>query len=303
MSLQNWVIDYRGPNRANMYRLKTTHVSRRSKFQDILIADTYDFGRALFLDGIPQSSELDEHVYHECLIQPALVACEAPKSVFVAGGGEGANLREILRHPTVERVVMVDIDDELVALAREYLPTWHDGTFDDPRVELVHEDARGWLQNCGETFDCIISDMTDPLKGSPAAYLFTQEFFQLVRSRLNPGGTFAMQAETTNLGEETAHVSIIKTLKTVFRDVRPFQTWIPFYGLSWAFAVAADHDLSPRFEAETLEKTIAERDLPLRFYDAETHRHLFSLPKFLRQRLNDPDAGMVIRDDALLEVV
>ncbi len=303
MKTQNWVIDYRGPHRANMYRLKETLVNTRSQFQEILIAETFDFGRALFLDGIPQSSQLDEHVYHECLIQPAMMACAEPKTVFVAGGGEGANLREILRHPSVEKVIMVDIDDTLVALAKKFLTPWHQGTFDDARVQVLHEDARAYLQNTRERFDCIISDMTDPLKGSPAAYLFTQEFFELVKSRLNPGGTFAMQAESTNIGEHLAHVSIIKTLRQVFRDVRPYHAWVPFYGLSWGFAVAADHDLSEPYAGESLSQILQQRHCTdLQFYDAETHRHIFSLPKFLRQSLEDPAVGMIIRDDALLEV-
>ena len=304
MKTQNWVIDYRGPNRANMYRLKETIVSVQSKYQEILIAETYDFGRALFLDGIPQSSQLDEHIYHECLIQPAMLACAEPSSVFVAGGGEGANLREILRHPGIERVVMVDIDDQLVALAREYLPTWHEGTFDDPRVTVRHEDARAFLQHTDETFDCIISDMTDPLKGSPAAFLFTREFFQLVKSRLRPGGTFAMQAETTNIGEHLAHVSIIKTLQSVFQDVRSFQAWIPFYGLSWGFAVASDFSLDDAFAPDRLAERLRQRTQNgLKFYDVETHQHLFALPLYLRRDLQDPGKGMIIRDDALLEVV
>jgi len=304
MKTQNWIIDYRGPNRANMYRLKETIVIKQSRFQEIMIVETFDFGRALFLDGIPQSSQLDEHIYHECLIQPAMLACPAPETVFVAGGGEGANLREILRHPGVKRVIMVDIDDELVTLARQHLQPWHEGAFDDPRVTVLHDDARAFLNHTSETFDCIISDMTDPLKGSPAAYLFTREFFLLVKSRLNPGGTFAMQAETTNLGEHLAHVSIIKTLRSVFADVRSFHTWIPFYGLSWGFAVASDRALDEAFSPVQLTERLRQRNgHQLKYYDVETHRHLFSLPPYLRHDLKDPKKGMIIRDDALLEVV
>ncbi|RMD96583.1 MAG: methyltransferase domain-containing protein [Calditrichaeota bacterium] len=303
MKTHNWVIDYRGSNRANMYRLKETLISTQSKFQEILIAETFDFGRALFLDGIPQSSELDEHVYHECLIQPAMLACAKPETVFVAGGGEGANLREILRHPSVKKVIMVDIDEELVQLARQHLLTWHQGRFDDSRVYVLHEDARAFLENTRERFDCIFNDMTDPLKGSPAAFLFTKEYFELTRSRLKPGGIYAMQAETTHIGEHFAHISIIKTLQEVYQHVLPYQTWIPFYGLSWGFALASDSPLQPAFARKTLAKTLKQRRCEhLSFYDVETHQHLFSLPKYLRRALQDPKAGMIIYDDQLLEV-
>ncbi len=88
-----------------------------------------------FLDGVPQSSELDEYVYHEALVHPCLLASTIAKNIFIAGGGEGAVLREVLRHNTVEHVTMVDIDSQVIELSRRYLAKWHQGKFDDPRAE------------------------------------------------------------------------------------------------------------------------------------------------------------------------
>ncbi len=303
MLAQNWIIDFRGDSRANLYRVLQTVAATKSQYQEILIVDTLGFGRALFLDGIPQSSALDEHIYHEALIHPALVAHRAPKKVFIVGGGEGATLREVLRHNTVERVVMVDIDDVLVALARQHLGAWHQGAFDDPRVELVHADARAYLERSEETFDCVIVDATDPLEGGPAALLFTTEFYTLVKSRLNPGGTFGMQAETTDIGSCEAHASIIKTLRQCFKSVFSYQTVITFYGLPWAFAVAGDEDLAPRFAPDALTATLRERGCAdLKFYDAESHQHMFALPKYVREAIEDPEVGIIIRDDRVLVV-
>ncbi|WP_112429292.1 polyamine aminopropyltransferase [Thermogemmatispora tikiterensis] len=303
MQAQNWLIDFRGGTRANMYRVLKTVVATRSPYQEILILDTIGFGRALFLDGIPQSSALDEHIYHEALIHPVLVAHRQPKKVFIVGGGEGATLREVLRHNTVERVVMVDIDDTLVALAREHLGDWHQGAFDDPRVELVHADARGYLEKTSETFDCVIVDATDPLEGGPAALLFTTEFFKLAKSRLNPGGTFGMQAEATDIGVCEAHASIIKTLKQCFKSVFSYQAMVTFFGLPWGFAVASDEDIAARFTPQVIAATLRERGCTnLKFYDVESHQHMFALPKYVREAIEDPNVGMIIRDDRVLVV-
>lgn len=303
MHSQNWIIDYRSIGRANMYRVRDAIVSTTSRFQEVLIADTFDHGRALFLDGIPQSSSVDEHIYHEALVHPVLIANDTPEQVFIAGGGEGAIVREVLKHNTIKQVTMVDIDETVVNLARQYLDNWHQGTFDDPRVQILHEDARDYLMTHDEKFDCIIVDMTDPLEGSPAALLFTYEFYEIAKARLKTGGTFAMQGETTNIGEHIAHISIVKTLRKSFNSVMPYQTWIPFYGLAWGFIIAGDLDLEARFASQSVDLILQRRNcLNLQFYDEETHTHMFALPKHLRKGLSDPDFGSIIYDNVPLVV-
>jgi spermidine synthase len=305
MQSHNWVIDFhfRHESRASMYRVQNTVVNTLSDYQQVLIVDLADFGRALILDGSLQSSALDEHIYHQALVHPAMIASPAPKKVFVAGGGEGATLREILRHNTVEQVTMVDIDPVLVELARQYLGEWHQGAFDDPRVKLLHQDARAYLENCPDKFDCIISDVVEPTGESPAALLFTQEFFQIVQSRLNPGGTLALQAEAADVSDYEAHVSIVKTLQTCFNSVRSYQVGVACFSATWGFAVASDSPLDQRLNPQTIPQVLSERNCAnLRFYDAESHLHMFSLPKYLRNALQDPDVGMIIRDEHLLVV-
>ncbi len=303
MRAHNWVIEFRDNSRSNMFHVTNTIMSTNSPFQEILIADIEGHGKALFLDGIPQSSQADEFIYHEALAHPALVANRNPESVFVAGGAEGAIVREILKHKTVKRVVIVDIDDVLVGLAKEYLTEWHQGLYDDPRVKLVCQDARKYLAETQETFDTIMLDLTDPLADGLAPLLFTTEFFALAKSRLNAGGTFSMQAETTDRGGYSAHVSVIKTLQTVFKHVHPYSIYIPFYGLSWGFAVASDQEISQRFTIQEITKTLQERNCTdLQLYDAETHQHMFSLPKYLRAVLESQVVGRIIRDDQILMV-
>jgi spermidine synthase len=286
-----------------MYRVLQTVVSTTSKYQEILIAEVQGFGRALFLDGIPQSSALDHHIYHEALIHPALVAHKHPKRVFVAGGGEGAVLYEILKHNTVEQVVMVDIDDVVTDLARIHLQDWHRGTFDDKRVEVINGDALAYLAASQEAFDCIIMDLTDPFEDGISRSLFTTEFFNLVNSHLTEDGVLSMQSETSVYGDHKAYVTIGKTLQSCFPSVLSYQCFIPFYGLPWGFAVAGKQDLRPRFNPQTLTQTLVDRGCTdLKFYNAETHQHLFSLPKYLREELSNQNTDVTLTNEQQLAV-
>ena len=117
-----------------------------------------------------------------------------PRRILVAGGGEGATIREVLRHTSAEDVVMVDLDRDVVDLCKAHLPNHHQGAFNDPRVTLLHEDALAYLEASTVPFDIVIIDVPDPLEGGPAYLLYTVEFYELVRSRLAPGGLMVAQS-------------------------------------------------------------------------------------------------------------
>jgi spermidine synthase len=288
------------PGFEGRYQVAGTVVSKRTSFQSLEITDTVGFGRALFLDGKPQSSQSDEHIYHEALVHPALIAHPAPRSVYIAGGAEGATLRDALRHPSVERVVMCDIDGEAVDFAREHMRSWHKGAFDDPRAEIVADDARAYLERSDERFDAVIVDVTDPLAGGPSCLLFTTEFYRLVRSRLRPGGLVAVQAESTSPGLLEGHAAIAATLGTVFKFARPYAAFIPFYADAWGFAVASDAVDPLALAPEEIDRRLADRGIETSFYDGETHQHLFALPRDVRVALRA--AKTPITDDRPLIV-
>ena len=260
--------------------------SGHSEYQTIEIIDTLPFGRTLVLDGKTQSSESDEFIYHEMLVHPALITHPAPETVFIAGGGEGATLREVLSHESVRHAVMVDIDREVVEASRQHLPAWHDGAFDDPRTTLLHEDARVYLENTGSTFDVIFIDLSDPVEGNPSALLFTERFFRIVRDRLAPGGIIALQAETVDFGRTEAFTAICHTLKRVFANVLPYHIVVPSFGGDWGF-VAASPTLDPSsLSIAEVDSALAARlSRPCRAYDGLTHQGLFLLPRLLRQAL------------------
>ena len=184
----NWFLETVCPDLATMLQVRQVLYAGSTAYQKVEVLESDLFGRSLILDGKTQSTEKDEHIYHEGLVHPAMLRHPDPHSVFIGGGGEGATLREVLAHKSVTNVSMVDLDGEVVELCRKFLPQHHQGSFDDPRVKLLHEDARGYLQNCEETFDVMVMDLVDPLEAGTAYLLYTEEFYQIVKSKLNPGG-------------------------------------------------------------------------------------------------------------------
>ncbi|MCL5772754.1 MAG: spermidine synthase, partial [Firmicutes bacterium] len=233
-----------------------------------------------------QSAELDEFIYHEAIVHPAMITHPNPRRVLILGGGEGATLREVLAHRTVEEAVMVDIDEETVMLCEKLLPEWSRGALRDKRTTLVFDDAIKVVGTGNKKFDVVISDLTEPLPDSPSHKLFSVEFFDLIAKRLNSPGVLILQASMTDIHAMELHTIIHATLKKVFPIVRSFRARVPSFDVEWGF-VMASKELDPLAMAEkVIEEQIKERvSTELKFYDGETHRYIFSLPKYLRKAI------------------
>jgi len=274
------------PDLTVLHSIKERIYSGRTKFQSVDIINTGSFGVCLVLDGKIQSSEADEFVYHEALVHPAMLAHPRPERVFIAGGGEGATLREVLAHKTVKKAVMVDIDEEVVKLCRRFLPSWHRKAFDDPRAELHFADARKYLEESSDEFDVIIIDLVDPLEHGPARLLYTREFYQIVRQRLGHAGIMSVQAEPSEWKNLDNFTAIANTLRNVFSIARPYQVHVPsFFGL-WGF-VSASQSLDPsELTPEEIDARISTRiSKRLESYDGLTHQAMFTIPKHIRRKL------------------
>lgn len=282
-----WFFETTTPVEGHMHAIVRTVAQARTRFQTVEILETASYGKTLVLDGRIQSSERDEFIYHEALVHPGMLAvAHPPASALVIGGGEGATLREILRYPSVRRAVMVDIDDEVVALCRRYLPEMHQGAFEDPRTELRHEDARAFLERTGERFDFIVSDLVEPLEAGPACRLYTREFYRVVFDRLSPHGVFTMQAGMTKVGELAFFTALHRTLREVFPVVAGYQSFVSCFGTPWGFLLASKHVDPRRQEATAVDRLIAERVKgELAYWDGLTHQHAFALPRHLRRAL------------------
>ena len=271
------------------FELEQVYLQRRTAYQEVIVADTVAYGRTLFLDGFVQSSSSDECIYHELLIHPALVIHGCPKRVLVGGTGEGASIREILRHPTIERVVTVDIDGEVVELCREYLPEWSAGALDDPRVEARVEDFLETLERAeAGSFDVVVADLTDPGDDGPA-HLWSADYFGSIARTLADRGICVVQAGEFDPCELESIRSVYATLREVFPHVRVLRVAVPSFSCLWSFAITSmqPFELCP----EDLEARIAK--LPreeLKVYTPIAHRAAAELPPYLKRLLLAPQA-------------
>jgi spermidine synthase len=281
-----WLHDKVSPDLIQVHSIKQVLYSGRTEFQSVEIVDTTSFGLCLVLDGKIQSSEQDEFIYHEALVHPAMLSHSNPEMVFIAGGGEGATLRDVLYHKTVKKTVMVDIDKQVVDICRRFAPSIHQNSFDDPRAEVIFADARKYLQENNSKFDVVIIDLVEPLEIGPACLLYTQEFYQLIKERLNDNGIMCVQSGAsgwTNLQNFTA---IISTLKSVFSIVNPYQVYVPSFVDLWGFATASQKVNATRLSADQIDSRISTRlTKELRSYDGLSHQSMFALSKHLRHKL------------------
>jgi spermidine synthase len=190
---------------------------------------------------------------------------------------------------------MVDIDKEVVDICHRYLPTFHRGSFEDARVELHFTDARKYLQETSEKFDVIILDLVEPLEAGPACMLYTKEFYEIVRDKLNKGGIVSVQSGASGWINVQNYCAIVSTLKSVFTTVCPYQVYVPAFVDQWGYATAS-LSLNPALLSPgTIDVSVSTRlTNPLKSYDGISHQKLFALSKHLRQQL--ASANRVIAD-------
>lgn len=256
---------------------------RKTPFQLLEVYDTPELGRLLRLDGANMTSERDEFFYHENLIHPAAVAHPGPRRALVIGGGDGGSSEELLKHATVERVHMAELDPAVIEVARAQFGKVHRGAFDDPRLRVTVGDGLAYLRATEARYDLVALDLTDPV--GPSAELYSPSTFALARRAMNAGG-----ALTLHLGSPFFHPDRVRqtlgNLSQVFARVAPYFVHIPLYGAVWGFACASD-TLDPRtLVPADVERTIAERGLrELQYYNGEAHRALFALPNYIRSLL------------------
>jgi spermidine synthase len=267
----------------------------KSPFQEIGVIDIANFGKVLILDGFTQSAQRDEFIYHESLVHPALTFHPNPKRVFIGGGGEMATAREVLKHKSVEKLVMCDIDKEVVDLSRKHLPEWGGNeVFADSRFECHYQDAKQFIQDYKEKFDVVIMDIADPIEAGPGIALYFQEFYKNVQAKMNPGFVFVTQSGPCGLlTKEECFTTINKTMASAFDVVIPMSAHIPSFHDHWGWNLAYNkhetlsEDLVNR-SPDTVDRLVKDRlkdGSTLGFYDGIGHRGLFSVAKYIREAI------------------
>ncbi len=260
-----------------LFREKTEH-------QDIVVFETPGLGRVLALDGIVQVCESDEFIYHEMLAHVPILAHGQVRSVLIIGGGDGGLLREVLKH-AVERVVMVEIDQGVIDLCREYMPTVSAGAFDDPRVEVVITDGVRFMAEDHRTFDVIIIDSTDPI--GPGECLFGEVFYADCLKRLNADGILATQNGVPFEQKEELR-STFRKFRPLFRDAGFFVAAVPTYiGGVMALGWGSNEPAHRNQPLEVIAKRFAVADFPTRYYTPEIHVASFALPRYVLNLMDE----------------
>ncbi len=259
----------------------------RSPWQAYEVWETPGFGRLFRLDGCFMTSERDEFYYHENIIHVPGVCHPGPRKALVIGGGDGGSVEELLKYPTMEHVVLAELDEQVLAIARRYLQAVHHGALDDPRVDVrigdgmkyVHEDGPA----AGDRYDMIVLDLTDPV--GPAEALYAADFFSACRALLAEGGVLSLHIGTPIYQPERVR-ELVQRLRSVFACVRPYFLYIPLYGSLWGLASASDVVDPAALSAVEVDQRLSARGIVgLQHLNGATHSAQFALPNHLRALL------------------
>ncbi len=281
-----WYVEYITPWQVGVYGVTQVLVHKKTLYQEMQIVEIGKHGKCLILDGQWQSCTSDEFLYHEALVHPAMICHPSPRKVLVLGGGEGATIREVLRWKTVERVMMVDIDGEVVEACREHLPEMHQNAFDDPRVELVIDDALHVLEITSEQWDVVISDLSDPCEDGPSCELFTKEYFEKLKRVLAPEGFLVIQAGNVAPIDISLHARIVRTLNTVFLHVHSYASFIPIFTLPWGFVLCSSQPIQTQPNPVIIDQLLADKTVGgFQLLDGISLLGLLQTPVYIRRAI------------------
>ncbi len=261
-----------------LYEVQTDH-------QQLIIFENATFGRVMMLDGVVQLTEADEFVYHEMMAHVPLMAHPQPKRVLIIGGGDGGVLREVLRHGSVERAVLCEIDQSVIDMSRRYLDFIAQGAFDDPRAEVVVADGTKFVAETNERFDAIIVDSTDPI--GPAVALFTRDFYADCKRALSENGILIAQSGLPFMqGDELRGVQ--EKFRALFAGSGAFLMTTPTYiGGPMSASFGCDDPVRRTPGLDALKARRATVDGEMKYYTPEVHLGAFALPGYVARYLAD----------------
>ncbi len=276
MEMDLWFTEKQTPSVGITCKVLRTLHREKTPFQDITVLDTEQFGRMLVLDGMVQTTLYDEYAYHEMLAHVPLNTHPRPCRVLIVGGGDGGTAREVLRHPQVEKVTLVEIDRRVVEISRRFLPELA-CSFDHPKMEVFFEDGVEYVKKKEGVYDVILVDSPEPI--GQAARLFSTEFYEGIFRALRPDGLFAAQTESPFFNRDLIS-SVFQKVSRLFPITKLYLTVVPTYpsGL-WSFTIG-----SKKFDPEAVDpKEIPS--FPLRYYNSDVHFASFKLPDFVKELL------------------
>lgn len=258
----------------------------RTEHQHLVIFENARMGRVMALDGVIQTTEADEFIYHEMLTHVPILAHGNARRVLIIGGGDGGMLREVSKHASVEHITMVEIDGTVVDMCKEFLPNHSQGAFDDARLNLVIDDGMRFVATATEKFDVIISDSTDPI--GPGEVLFSENFYQACHRCLNDGGVLVTQNGTPFMQLDTVR-NTAGRMNGLFADWHFYQAAVPTYiGGSMTFAWGSTNPALRHVDVTTLAQRFAASGVQTRYYNPAIHQGAFALPQYVLQAIGKP---------------
>ena len=220
-------------------------IKKTSKYQEIIVIENEYYGKALMLDGCWMTSLKDEKYYHECLVHPALSRIDEKSNVLIIGGGDGGTLRECIKYIKISKIDLVEIDEEVIKISKEFLKEIGGEAWNDKRLKIHIDDGVQWVKKTKDNFyDVIFIDCSDPSEFSNL--LFSDSFYKECKRILKPMGILATQSESPE-SFKNIHINILKTLKSIFKVSETMYSFVPIYpsGIwSWTFASSEDLSLS-----------------------------------------------------------
>jgi spermidine synthase len=266
------------------FEVDKIYFESKTDHQHLVIFENAKFGRVMALDGIIQTTEADEFIYHEMLTHVPLFAHGDVKDVLIIGGGDGGMLREVSKHNSVKHITQVEIDDQVVEMCKEYLPNHSTGAYDDPRVEIVIDDGANFVRSTERQFDVIISDSTDPI--GPGEVLFSTDFYGDCKKCLKPGGILVTQNGVAFM--QLDEVTTTNTrLDPHFNDYSFYCAAVPTYiGGLMTFAWATDNEQIRQVSQDDIAQRFKVANIKTRYYNPAIHKASFALPQYILDALN-----------------
>ena len=266
------------------FRIDKMYFESKTDHQHLMIFHNAMLGRVMTLDGVVQTTEADEFIYHEMMAHVPILAHGKVKRVLIIGGGDGGMLREVLKHD-IEHVTQVEIDKAVVDMAIEYLPNHSAGAYDDPRLNLVISDGMDFVRETTEKFDVIISDSTDPI--GPGEVLFTDSFYSLAKQCLNENGIMATQNGVPFFQKDEIQTTY-KRMGSQFKDMSFYVAPVPtYYGGFMTFAWGTDDECARKLSVDALQERFKAAKLKTKYYNPAIHHASFALPQYVVDALDE----------------
>ena len=265
------------------YELTDALHAETTPFQAMELVETRLFGRMLLLDGLVQTTVKDEFIYHEMMTHVPIIGQGQAESVLIIGGGDGGILREVLKHRSVKKAVMVEIDRQVIDFSQRLLPTISAGAFDDERTEIVIDDGAKYVANTTEKFDVVIIDSCDPI--GPATVLFSKEFYRNAANCLTPDGIMTCQTGSTWMQPDELP-AVYRLMEPLFRNRAACLFAVPTYiGGLFSSICCSNRDAEATPDIVTLEKRFQGLEGTTRYYNPGVHYGSFQLPGYVKERL------------------